>query len=323
MADFWPMGCKKLKNRDKEEALMKNSNYIAQEKFDGISAIVQVEKGKLKFTTRGASVDNPDVPINITHRMTDWLNFDIGGAYFDGLVLDAEITHPELTASELAGKLNYKSDKEVPSGIEVNIYDILRFNSNKGLCNIESNSLITRLQVLGRFGALNNIHGFKIAPHTVGYDAKQKLLEDIWEEGKEGIVLKNLSSRYNQGLKRANTWYKIKKSDTLDAIITGSLVPSKYYKDPDTRVVDMSRITKSWGEGWIGSITYTYTVDDETYHGSTSGLTDNLKMKLSNGYHNIKSEFIGRTIELEYQNKTVHGNLRHPRFIRFRDEVEK
>lgn len=326
MPKYWPMGCKKTKNPEQESRLLMDPHYIAQEKFDGISCIVQVvEDGSLKVTTRGATKADPDTPIDITHRVKG-----LHGCKFPekaaGTVFDVEIIHPEMTHEEVAGVLGYRSGVPVPKGMQIKIYDLLSVFPRIGNVPIEltNRTLMSRLDTLYRFRSLEDVSPMlQLAQTTRGYEDKQRLLEGIWNDGGEGIVLKNDESLYYQGKKLANAWYKIKKSDTIDAEIVGALPPSTYYKDRETGVPDLARHTRFFEEGWIGSITYKYEEEGETFFGSTSGITDHMREILSDGHHDIHKKYVGRMIEVGYMQKTKHGNLQHPRFIRFRPEEEK
>lgn len=75
MRKLWPMGGTKVPAERKLRELMNNDTYIAQEKLDGIRALMHFEKdGSVRWTTRGSSVDSPDEPIEITHRVEHILN---------------------------------------------------------------------------------------------------------------------------------------------------------------------------------------------------------------------------------------------------------
>ena len=105
--DIFPMGAKQAK--DRFEDLMANDKYIAQEKIDGVRALVHIYRGGIiKITTRGASVDAPNIPIDITHRIpyiADWKPHE----ELLGCIIDTEITIPGLDSAQVAGIVSYKS----------------------------------------------------------------------------------------------------------------------------------------------------------------------------------------------------------------------
>ena len=152
------------------------------------------------------------------------------------------------------------------------------------------------------------------------------MLYGLLESGKEGMVFKNINSAYKldqKKSKRAGTWYKYKRKDTVDARITGASPPEQFYRDTETGAYDFGRATKPWAMGWFGSLNFEfYDPDGQVFTGSCAGMTDEMKAKLSDGNHGVKSEYIGRIIEVEFFERNKYGNCEHPRFIRLREEVE-
>jgi ATP-dependent DNA ligase len=133
-------------------------------------------------------------------------------------------------------------------------------------------------------------------------------------------MLKNLDAIYYPDKRPSNVWYKVKKIDSVDAKIVGSEFPEKYYRDPKTRKEDRNRITKPWAMGWFGALVYQ--LEDGTT-GTVSGFDDAEKMVMSDGKWSVKPEYVGRYMELKFMEKTKDKKLRHPRFIRLREEIEK
>lgn len=318
---FWPMGCKKIKDKAQFEALMSDPRYVAQEKLDGVRVVMHVTSdGSLRFTTRGATLANPDTPIEITHRMVGFNHLRLKG--LECTVLDCEAIHPTMSSAEVAGILNYKSTVPVPHGIQLYVFDIVKV---KGVDLTDSNFKVRMSYLRAVMAVLTSkAYGFQEVPYYYDTKSKYELLERLFLDGKEGIVLKNLDSLYYQDKKKAGTWYKYKKKDTIDVVIDGSEPPETYYRDPVSGEYDYDRYTKPYEKGWFGSITFHF--EDENgvlCYGKTSGFTDEMKDILSTGNHGIKPEYLGRIMEVEYMEKTKDGNLRHPRFVRIREEIEK
>lgn len=313
------MGCKKLNNNLQFETLMGDDDYIGQEKLDGVRAVMHVSPdGSLRFTTRGATLTNPGVPIDITHRLP---HFNYKFPHLAGLILDGELLDVDLTSAEVAGILNYKSEKPCSKTIRFFIFDILAM-PDRSLLEFP---LKHRLTFLGSvfWQNFSNLYPFVHVGAVIGTEAKDNLLNTLFSMGKEGMVLKNMNSLYYPDKKKANTWYKVKKQDTKDVVITGSEPPAQFYRDPISGIYDLDRITKPWGEGWIGSISFSFVEEGKTFLGTCSGITDELKKLFSDGKHAIKPEYVGKIMEVEYMEKTKDGNLRHPRFVRIREEIEK
>lgn len=128
------------------------------------------------------------------------------------------------------------------------------------------------------------------------------------ENGGEGIMLKNLRSLYVPGKRPVNTWYKIKKFDTLDVYVVGAEYgEGKYFDTVGALVFD----TNPYGFGI----------------GKCSGMTDDERNEWANlifvpgtasWCHEIDP--IWRKIEIKYYGfvgKDKKG-LRHPQYLKWK-----
>lgn len=310
--NLFPMNAKAAK--DKFEKLMHDDTYIAQEKIDGVRALIHIPRdGDIRVTTRGASLDAPGVPIDITHRLAHVIEND-DFTCMKGSIIDCEITIDGLDSSQIAGVVSYKSRVDVPDGLRFNVFDLLAFRGE----------LLMNMPQAYRINLLVGNHSLmpdcaRVLPIYVGTEKKFEVLDNIWKNGGEGIMLKNLRAKYFPDKRPTGVWYKVKKVDSVDAKIIGSEAPEKYYKDPETGAVDMTRLTKPYANGWFGALVYQL---DNGVTGTVSGFDDEEKTLMSR-CHQVKPEFLGRYMELKFMEKTKDGKLRHPRFIRLRDEIEK
>lgn len=322
MYKIWPMGCKKCKDENHIEQLINDPQYAGQVKIDGVRCILHFDKdGNVRFTTRGSSVEDPYRPIEITHRLVHLSTPCPGLA---DSIFDGELYNPNYTSAEVSGMISYKSTVDVDRGITLNIFDCLRVNG----CTIINDPWHLRMTYLKRAEAILESMRFIVVPFVLSPDDKRNLFHRELEEGREGMVLKNIYAKYTVGkdkcMKPSNVWYKAKKHDTLDVLITGSELPEHFYRFPQTNEPDLTRETKPWVNGWFGSITFTFTDEDGQQHtGACSGISDFTREHMSDGCLHILPKYIGRWMEVEYMEKTSDGNLRHPRFIRVREEIEK
>ena len=323
MRKIWPMGCKKTPDADKVEKLLADPNYVAQPKIDGVRCVLHFDnEGVAHYTTRGASLNDPETPLDITHRLS---HMAVKVPKLAGFEFDGEIWAPGYTSAEISGQVSYKSTVPVDSRLQLHVFDILSISGKP----VEHASLSARMGLLSRVDPIFEAMTFLARVPTARTEhEKRQLLAQELEAGREGIVLKNLQSDYIFGTpkrdaKPANHWYKVKKKDTIDVKIIGSIPPEQFYRDPMTGVYDLSRPTKPWSNGWFGSLTFEFEEDGKVYTGSTSGMTDDMKARMSDGYHRVHPTYHGRIMEVEYMEKTADGNLRHPRFVRLREEIEK
>lgn len=320
----WPMGCKAVKSEDELERLLKDPMFAAQAKIDGVRCIAHIDmEGNIRYTTRGASVNDPSQPIDITHRLH---HFPKEFKELAGSVLDGELYSRDLSSAEVSGMINHKSKVPVSSGIDLYVFDLLKYQ-NKDLCNQKWATRVELLESLRRLPPY-----FMNTDYCLSEKTKRWLLSTELEANREGVVFKNLSALYVNGptgCKKPNkTWYKYKKKDTVDVRIIGAEPPEEFYRDPDTKEYDYYRHTKPWSFGWFGSIVFESLPDalldgGEYFQGNCSGISDAKRQTMSDGGHGIRPEYIGRIMEVEYFEKTTDGNLRHPRFVRLREEVEK
>lgn len=127
--------------------------------------------------------------------------------------------------------------------------------------------------------------GFSFVPYAELRDdwTVQQLLETAQADDLEGFVLKKV----NYG-----SWYKIKCERTIDLIVTG-IQPGK-------------------GKyiGQCGALIVSTVEGHEV--AAVSGMTDAQRVQ-------ITEADIGRIVEVRYQCVGTQGRLRHPRFVRWRD----
>lgn len=112
------------------------------------------------------------------------------------------------------------------------------------------------------------------------------------ELGIEGWVLKN--ANYTD-------WWKLKRTPTLDAIITGVHPGKGKY------------------EGQVGSLIVSVWDGDELIEiAKVGGMTDEIRLGMTN-MHDAR-DLLLRVIEVKYQYAGAKGRLRHPRFMRWRPD---
>jgi ATP-dependent DNA ligase len=322
------MGCKKVKDEVEFNRLINSHLFYGQKKLDGVRCILQFdEEGFSRYTTRGASVDDSSVPIEITHRLRHMaIKVPVERPLFQNLILDGELYSPKYTAAKVAGMVSHKSTVPVDPDIKLYIFDILGFR----------NQDITDWSWIDRMSALEIVkqvfekkpEKFQFVPWVKLPQEKLDLFHKEIEEGREGIVLKAITAKYYVGkdheMKPTGIWYKMKCEDTIDGELFGAEPPEEFYTDPDTNKKDYNRHTKFWDAGLIGALLFRFTDQEGKVHvGKCSGMTDDVRAMFSHDNHTLKPEYVGRTIEVKYMQKTEDGNLRSPRFIRLREEIEK
>lgn len=115
----------------------------------------------------------------------------------------------------------------------------------------------------------------------------------IHAEGGEGVIVKPLQHLYER--KRSHSWLKVKAFETHDLVITDMFEgEGKYAGKMGGVICDFDGVEVRVGGGWSDA-------DREIMW-------------------NDQSSYIGRMIEVGAHEQTPDGSLRHPRFMRFRDD---
>ena len=162
-------------------------------------------------------------------------------------------------------------------------------------------------------------------------DAEVKAkFKEKFDLGFEGIIVKPLDGLYER--RRTYGYMKIKDEvDTagdVDLLITGVYEgDGKYQGMAGGVIVDFNGVPVRVGGGWSDRqraeiwADHTNTVVEYTYRSWEEELDEMItvteKVKPSG------QSVIGRLIEVKYHEITPDGSMRHPRFARFRDLLEK
>jgi DNA ligase-1 len=111
----------------------------------------------------------------------------------------------------------------------------------------------------------------------------------------EGTMVKDMHRRWEG--KRSNAWLKIKDEKSVDVVVVGMKEGAGKYA------------------GTLGALI----VDYKGKKVPVSGMTDDQR----NLFWKKPKLILKKMVEVEYQEETVHGSLRHPRYKRHRPDKEK
>jgi ATP-dependent DNA ligase len=132
----------------------------------------------------------------------------------------------------------------------------------------------------------------------------QAQLDRLLGEGYEGVVVKDVTTRYVQG-GRSGEWRKLKPDHEIEGLCTGTYEPTRGSKYDGIAV---------------GGITFRITHEDgRSYDGRCAGMTDALRQDL----YLHPERYEGRVVEITHKGVTADGALRHPQLRRFRDPADK
>jgi ATP-dependent DNA ligase len=145
-----------------------------------------------------------------------------------------------------------------------------------------------------------------IFQNTVMEEWDDSTIDELWEAGIEGAILKNVNSVYIPGKRRANTWYKVKSELTADVVVVGFTEANE------------GKTGKFAGK--IGAIRFgAYTVEGVLVEiGQCSGMSDAERDR----WTEIRDmeDITPRVIEVKYNDLVGSGEYGTPRHPQFKTE---
>jgi len=306
---FSPMLAQESK-KDLIEERYKSKEWVAEEKFDGSRYLCYITKNGNRFFSRRLSVKD-GLPVEKSANIPHLSGFNL--KEWNGTVLDGEImpasgnftdttrimgSHPEkaIERQKTLGKMRYQ------------IFDILYYKGT----NVMDDTLLSRLTYLKMLPL--NEH-MSVVSKTFGEKEKRQLYKDVVARGGEGIILKHIQGKYRPGMRDKNIWMKIKKEKTCEVIITGYDWPDQY----SINVSGEKVVNKHWNAKVIAALkTSVYHKGSLIEVGLVSGFNEEMRKEITDN----RNKYMGRIVEVTH-NGILKDRMRHPRFIRFRDDKNK
>ena len=264
---------------------VKDQKMIALEpKLDGIRCCAVVEKGKATLYARsGKQIVNFDNTIGQELIL-------LGDGFYDGEIMGEDFVALMRQA--------YRKENVNVQGSYLSLFDYLPLEDWKSKGT--SISCHLRRQVLEcKYSDANASSGFQhitVVPRVIipaSEDEINSLHHSYVAEGYEGVMVKNLDSPYRFG--RGHEVMKVKSFFDID--------------------LEIIRVEEGTGKfaGMCGSLVVN---NNGTEVGVGSGLNDDLRKKI----WSAPNEYIGRIVEVRYQEMTPDGSLRFPTFVHFRND---
>jgi ATP-dependent DNA ligase len=280
---------------DFDKITTKANGYVMEPKLDGMRLLLHFPEGKLtEALTRSGRNVLPQVPIDWVEAVSPlfpWFIAETGYEWLDcefGYLKEgcASIMDFNLTMRVMGSGVEEAQRKaghivQMPSAVVFDIPDC-------GNPLYERRDLLTSAMAELEMEAL-----FVIDQRSRWLNA---YYEALVQDGGEGVMLKNPNSDYIHGKRRANTWYKIKKFDSVDCFVVGA--------DPG----------QGKYEGQIGALIVQTTDGLEL---RCSGMTDLQRMDMT---RHLDEMIVAKdVIEVKYFGLTA-GTPRHPQFLRYRPD---
>ena len=338
------------KKKQNAESKIFSGEWLASRKRDGIwMAFMKDLEGNMYFRPRSKNVKGEYV------NKIDWVPHlhNFFNQIDNGTVLLGELYLPNNEQAKsttsimncLAKKAIERQEKE-ENKLHYYIFDVLAINGHSLL----NTPAAERFDKLNLFNRSYGEHYQEWAKYFYGKELWNEL-QNILAEGGEGMVIMNETAPYQPGKRSNSVSLKIKKElqDTIDCFVLGATAPTKTYTGKEIEVwpywfneltgekingneyfnekheyvyniyvegAPVVPVTKNWYYGWAGSLRLGAVKDGKYVEiGNLSGVTDEIKEHWK--------DYVGCPIEVTAMEIMDTGGLRHPKFVRFRDDILK
>ena len=293
-----------------DESLLKKpqeiANYICERKYDGTRILPHFDDNGIKLFTRNGknelSKQYPEI-IAAFEEIGDIPS----GTIYDGELVFMNSNDEVEFQSALITRENAQQRGLRPVLI---LFDALRL----GTYDASKEDVLSRK--LSREEYIFESKHIQLAPYYTNPAYYYDYFLEECENGREGIILKDKDSAYQENA-RNKSWLKFKRHDTMDCVVLGITEGTGKYKD-------------TFGALILGMVTG----NSIRVCGYCSGMTDAEREELYNRimdmdeytYNKKFSKPTVRTIaptivvEVEYMEMTEYLMMRHPRFVRVRDD---
>lgn len=332
---------KSYKGDPKEEAKKRifSEEWLGARKMDGAFAkFIKDEDGNMMLLSRSRNV-NGEFPNKIDHVPH---LFDFFNSLPNGTCLLGEIYFPSHEGSnevtKIMGCITDKAiERQKNDPLHYYIFDVLAFD----------NVSFMPFRAEDRFNYINEIknkYNYKNVEFANYYKGLElwNMIQETLASGGEGGVIIHKDSKYQPGKRSTKVSLKIKKElqDTIDCFFTGRISsPARDYTGKDIenwkywenirtgklinapmfneyyKGESYEPVTKSYYMGMAGSLEIgVYQNNKIKPIGYLSGLSEEIKMN----YDKYKM----KVIEVTAMQLTDDKMLRHPKFVRFRDDKQ-
>lgn len=275
---------------------MVDPDFVAQEKLDGMRAIVHVTKDGLRLFSRSAGVNDPTRPLEKTFALPHLAELKF--PQLAGTILDCEILLPGKDSATLAGTVNRKNGNGQATQVKMFVFDVLHYNGK----DITNQNLECRLSMLAILSAKLHSEHIHLLPYAYTTEEKWSLYHQVRARKGEGIMLKVLCGTYVQGGRPSMSWYKAKKSATFDCVVIGFTKGAGKYNNR------------------IGAVRFGQYVNDELVElGQASGMSDAIR----NDMTAHPEKYVGRVVTIKGMERLKSGAIRHCQFAGMRTDKKQ
>lgn len=304
-------------HRARLDQVLLSSRYVAEPKIDGSHYLFI--RGRF-FSTHIKTRDGEStgLPVEKTPHFAH-LATALSKLGWPQLILDGEICIPggkSQDVTSISGCLPREAVRRQERGgfVHYTIFDVLRAPGGDWMLDQPWHK---RRQLLERLYSTIVPRNEYIQLNPVVTEDKSRFLQDLLDQGREGIVLKSLSGLYVPGTRPMWNWIKVKAECEDDAIVMGFEPPERVYTGKNVEgwpywCVGIP-VTKYYHFGWIGSIILgKYDAEGSLVRISAcSGMTEQQRQEFTEN----PSRYVGQVAKIRAMEITRDGSYRHPAFI--------
>jgi bifunctional non-homologous end joining protein LigD len=282
------------------DIVFSDKDWIYEIKWDGYRAIAEVNKTKISLYSRNGNTFNDSYPIVVEALKKQNIR-----AVLDGeIVVLTENGDPSFQLLQ-----HYDSDPEHP--IQYYVFDVLSINGTD-TCDLPLTERKALLKKLLKKSNTVNYSDHIEAEGEAFFDAAKK-------RNLEGIMAKLADSLYHPGT-RTNEWLKIKHHQSQEAIIAGFTEPTGSRKYFGALVLGIKE------KGILKYVGHTGSGFTHESLREMSALLNPLIQTQSPFKESVKTNMPVTWVkpvlvcEIKYTELTRDGQMRHPIFLRLRDD---
>jgi len=316
-----------VKEIDDYEKYMKDKNWVAELKRDGLRMITHFKNGKFEFYNRKDDVLTKDIPQDII----DDLNNIFTDNYVKDCILDGELVYVDSKGKDHRTQAQCKDAEPVYF-----IWDVLELN-NEDLRHLTWKERKTEIRDIcslysWTYEADSSV---RYLPH---YLDKRGLLKLAKENDMEGIVLKNVNGKYVEG--KSKDVIKVKFTNTDEYIVIGYVNANEYSKNVKGETIKNKRFPyfgalmlakynkkgKLLPMGRVGGgftdndlITVTEKLNKDIENNNPTIFTDK-DYRYPKGKINWLNKSDWFIVEIRMSGKTEYGKPFQPRFLSLRTD---
>lgn len=276
----------------KPERIKDWGRITVEPKLDGVRVVSLVRNGDVEFFSRNCRklqmFDHLAAEVFLVARYLSKNHGFSRDVMFDGEMLDS-------TFGEIAGAIHRKNATVDTARFHI-FHAMPLANLKAGLDTVAQSVRMVQLEETEVAFAEDDLPGLTFAcPLPANTDLMVRNMNKTYrKKGHEGSMVKDLSRPWEA--KRSYGWMKIKDELSVDVRVTGMREGTGKYR------------------GMCGALVCDYKGQEIR----VSGMDDDQRTV----FWNRPKTVVGHTVEVVYQQETVHGLLRHPRFKRMRPDKE-